>query len=602
MPTSTHVNFYRGSYTDERLLQLCQTAGNIVFDNSTNRIYAGTVGEGANIKPKVYGSQIEDASFSNSVLTITKLGDSQPSITLDFSDVASASSMMDVFSQLEFVIGSLNNTKTAPNYSSDTTGILTVQSVQNLTSADQALANAIVANNKISNYTSPVYQTTGDNTFDTAIQNNRVQNNDALQTAINKLDNKSKVIIDAIIDNEEVTEEAFAAIKDSVGLDSNFQYSSEVTMLQNVDNVHDAIDALAEAIGTGAIHGVQINGNSIVDSSGIANVVADGTYNSSTNKIATQSTITNAINALDSTATIASKSGNVVTIKAGLVETNGIVTNNTSANIVLEEVASTGAAADVSISDSGNHTSQTTVEGAIGEIYTKIEALEGSFDVIISSNAANTPAGVEWGSGASAVTGSLAASATTFHKLYLVPGVGGTSTNSYAEYITTKTTSGSTTTYAWERLGDIDIDLTGYAKTITVNGKQYAVDSNSTNVTLTDLITAITGETAISGGNSNYVAVTATTTKNTSTGANSTVLASSVKIEEVADGLTKDTTPSYTSGHFVIENGKLVSASGKSGVDTYTKSSSDGLVTASDAKAYVDSQIQSAKLTWSEWA
>lgn len=61
------------------------------------------------------------------------------------------------------------------------------------------------------------------------------------------------------------------------------------------------------------------------------------------------------IDALDSTAGIASVSNNVVTIKGGLVETDGIVTNaptsgeGARADIVLEEVAVTGAAADVSL-------------------------------------------------------------------------------------------------------------------------------------------------------------------------------------------------------------------------------------------------------------
>ena len=82
--------------------------------------------------------------------------------------------------------------------------------------------------------------------------------------------------------------------------------------------------------------------------------------------------ITAAIEALDGSATIASKNGNVVTIKAGITEADGIVDNNSGTDIVLEEVASTGAAADVSIADAGSYTSETTVEGAIQEIYQKL--------------------------------------------------------------------------------------------------------------------------------------------------------------------------------------------------------------------------------------
>ena len=80
------------------------------------------------------------------------------------------------------------------------------------------------------------------------------------------------------------------------------------------------------------------------------------------------------VSALDSTADIASVSNNVVTIKGGLVEDDGIVTNaptsgdGAKADIVLEEVAMTGAAADVSIADANNQFTATTVEDALDEL------------------------------------------------------------------------------------------------------------------------------------------------------------------------------------------------------------------------------------------
>ena len=50
--------------------------------------------------------------------------------------------------------------------------------------------------------------------------------------------------------------------------------------------------------------------------------------------------ISEAIDGLDGTATIATiNNNNVVTLKAGIVETNGIVSNNTDADIVLAKVA-----------------------------------------------------------------------------------------------------------------------------------------------------------------------------------------------------------------------------------------------------------------------
>lgn len=82
------------------------------------------------------------------------------------------------------------------------------------------------------------------------------------------------------------------------------------------------------------------------------------------------SAISTAVEALDTSSDvpIASKSGDVVTIKAGVKEVNGVITQGTGTDIVLEEVATTGAAADVSVADTGDKLSATTVEGALAEL------------------------------------------------------------------------------------------------------------------------------------------------------------------------------------------------------------------------------------------
>lgn len=732
------VNFYRGSYSGDQLLQLCQTAGNIVFDNNTNRIYAGTYTDGQTTKPKPYGSNVTDATFVNNTLTITTLDGANP-ISLNFGDVASASHTMAVFTQLEGIMGALNEGKTAPDYSTDTSGILhkTGQGETDpasLVAADLALAQAIseagkvddvqvngttIVSNKVANLavegtynadsnkvatqstvtdaintlnvttdkgaatisgstitinavkqenglvtdggsttinldgeydatdnkiatkstvtnviadldsvadaddtaaqtghatittTTPTgdfkvlnsvtetdgkltaadaynvkkvaataeaedllkttnsaatYDTTSSeisNTWKTVVNSNALADGDSVDADLNKLDTKIAGLADEVIANEQTTATALNAISNSVGLENNFSLdlSSDTTSI--IKNDTDVKSAL--------LH--------------LANNIKDVTSD------------------LDGSATIATKSGNTVTLKAGVTETDGKISNSDGNDIVLADVATTGAAENVSITDSGNHTEQTNVEGALGEIYTRIEAMEGSFDVIKSVDAASTPAGVVWMDGQTQVTGTLAASAQTFHKVYLVPANGGTAPNAYSEYITTKTENGGIITYAWEKLGDISVDLTGYAKSVTINGKQYTVTANTTDINVGDAITSITGETAIStGANSDLVSVEATTVKDTTNGTNVTTIASKVKVEEVADGLTKDSTATYADGHYVIENGKLVSAAGKSTGDTYTISANDGLTTASDVKAYVDSSIQNAQLTWTEWS
>ena len=80
--------------------------------------------------------------------------------------------------------------------------------------------------------------------------------------------------------------------------------------------------------------------------------------------------IKDAIDGLDVTEfAIASVSSNVVTIH-GVKEVDGkIAVGNTAANdIVLEEVAYTGAAADVSVADTAGKLEATTVEGALAEL------------------------------------------------------------------------------------------------------------------------------------------------------------------------------------------------------------------------------------------
>lgn len=98
------------------------------------------------------------------------------------------------------------------------------------------------------------------------------------------------------------------------------------------------------------------------------------------NPLTTKTYVDNKVAALDGTATIASKSGNVVTLKAGLTETDGVVANNSDIDIVLEEVATTGAAADVSIADSGNKITATNVEDALAELAGRITDTTVSVD------------------------------------------------------------------------------------------------------------------------------------------------------------------------------------------------------------------------------
>lgn len=88
-----------------------------------------------------------------------------------------------------------------------------------------------------------------------------------------------------------------------------------------------------------------------------------------------QSYVTVAIEGLDGSATIASVSEGVVTLKTGIVQTNGVVDNITDdEGITLAKVATTGAAADVSVTAIEGLTA-TNVQVALAELQDDIDAI-----------------------------------------------------------------------------------------------------------------------------------------------------------------------------------------------------------------------------------
>ncbi len=79
--------------------------------------------------------------------------------------------------------------------------------------------------------------------------------------------------------------------------------------------------------------------------------------------------VTDSIEALDASGIgIASVSEGVVTLKAGLAEADGIISNTSDADITLAKAATTGAAEDISITDSEGYFTSTDVEGALEEL------------------------------------------------------------------------------------------------------------------------------------------------------------------------------------------------------------------------------------------
>ena len=94
-----------------------------------------------------------------------------------------------------------------------------------------------------------------------------------------------------------------------------------------------------------------------------------------------------------------------------------------------------------------------------------IAALQANVPVRAVS-AATTPYGVEWNDGENDITGTLAASAETTGKMYLVPNNHG-ARNVFDEYMTFQT---GENTYVWELIGDTEVRLSDLGSLAYKNG------------------------------------------------------------------------------------------------------------------------------------
>lgn len=227
------------------------------------------------------------------------------------------------------------------------------------------------------------------------------------------------------------------------------------------------------------------------------------------------------INTLDGTATIASVSNNVVTLKSGISETNGVISNSSENDITLHKIATTGSPNDINVTYNNESVSLQT---ALTNIKTGIDNAASVGTQYIVSNSIQTTPNVATYNGQ---TGTLSPSSTTAGRVYLVPN----GTDSYVQYITTQ----SGTTYSWTSLGSTTVDLSGVAKIISLNGKQFAVSEGTTLIDLGNVVTSINGQSQITNANTSYVHTVASTTLNSSTGSNEVSLETQVKLGSVTN-------------------------------------------------------------------
>lgn len=246
-----------------------------------------------------------------------------------------------------------------------------------------------------------------------------------------------------------------------------------------------------------------------------------------------EQTVKNAIEDLDSNAVVATKTNDIVTIKANIVEENGKLSNSGSSEFSLSKVASTGNSSDVSVTYSS---STSTVQNAITDIDSRITSLSSNqLQYIVPSSNNTTPSGYShYYSNNQKYQGNLTASANTVNRIYVCRTTSG---GDYHQIITVKSANGNT--YSWLDLGTKEIDLSGYIKSITVNGTEYVTTGSGTAITLMDVLTSITGEADIASGNSDFVSVIATP-EAASNGQKNVVLSSKLKMQNIASATTEN--------------------------------------------------------------
>lgn len=234
---------------------------------------------------------------------------------------------------------------------------------------------------------------------------------------------------------------------------------------------------------------------------------------------------------LDGTASIASVNNNIVTIKSGISEQEGIISNSSGSDITLHKVASTGSPDDITVQYNNQSIS---LSNALTSIKSGIDTAQSTgTQYIVSGSTANTPNTATF----EGSQGTLVPSSKTTGKVYLVPN----DNESYTQYVTTQ--SGSS--YQWTSLGSTTVDLTGVVKIISMNGKHFAVAEGTTLIDLGDVVKEITGQPSINNANTNYVHITSTTSKNATTGNNIVSLSGQLKTGDIN---------ANTSGVAVIEN------------------------------------------------
>ncbi len=285
-----------------------------------------------------------------------------------------------------------------------------------------------------------------------------------------------------------------------------------------------------------------------INQNGVSIATITGTGNGSITKA-----VNDAISGLDNDITIASDNNGVVSIKSSINESNGIISNNTSSTITLSKVATTGNASDISVTyDSATSDVQTSISDIDSRLVTLASR---QIQYIEPSSNSTCPSGYShYYSTNQRRSGNLTASASTMNRIYLCKTT--SYTGDYHQIMTVQ----SGNNYKWVDISTTTIDLSGYVKSVTINGVTYN-PTTSGDISLPNVVNSIVGETPITNGNGDYVSVSVS--NSTTDGVQTTTIESSLKTKEISSA----------------------------------SSTSDGIATANDVKNYVEENLTTIR-TW----
>lgn len=171
-----------------------------------------------------------------------------------------------------------------------------------------------------------------------------------------------------------------------------------------------------------------------------------------------------------------------------------------------------------------------------------------SFEYVVCTSAEDTPINITWGN----VTGALLPDVDTTHKIYLVPSTNGNN-DIFDEYLTIKNGN----EYLWEKIGNTDVDLTGYVV------KDNAVVTSS--LSMGRLVNTEVGNNSVALGQN----VSASGVGSHAEGINTTASGRGSHAEgqnTIADGIV-----SHVEGYNRLASGSYAHAEGSSGTVYVTK-------------------------------